>query len=1529
MAKVFTNKTSYSLLKSNPKITGNIKLVVDSLGDIFIETIDGSPELTRNKYKRVKLNLENEWSSAIYDLFDGGNIPESILYSIKDNEDFYSIKTDYSKQYYTNYQQGATPKISKLYTEQLSYFAPIWLEPNDIPEHFAIFKIVDPVSVSTKNESVPFNQSIEDQIYNTNYFTGATASDYFYKTILSKSKLHKVFDLGADTTIGSYLRKHINSTNMPESSLTIDWNMNNQSTVNGISYKKSGFTKESFNLFGEAFPVDRTVTEFDNLITNQFQLNGVIHPNIINLEFLFDDESNEDYEVNRYFGVYFNKNDISNFKLDSAAFYDKKYSNLPQNKDIKSIYDVDILSDSNIVLDNANGVKLFTDYNGQYELLSSDIKSGEFLPYIHSTDDIFYDINNNVDWGTNEIVLKDTTINTNRFKGFTKESLGIIPSNKTNADGRSYFEFTITGITNSFELRVRNVDENHANFNLNQVFIGDTGLPRGTFINNKFSLAGNPDDIITAIVTAINSYSNTNEDFNVYAIAKFDRIILVTRGTNEYWNNYEYLIYSDDTNFQNSISVPHKIFENIIDYNTQRNTKGEPDFLDYNAIVSGATSTYADVDFSILQANFTGGNNNNINKIRVPIEFESYFNTSLFMKTQTWYSQIDSITAYLDEPVYQNGRIVNFNNIDSYITINCSDDIFVSKGAFSEIYDVETNKVGLMSMYPLKQFDIDQFRSDYGKDGDGYINLLQDNYNIKAGATGSIGSTSVENTILNFKDSGFKRIGGKLDESTGQIESIDNEYDRLQENELAELAIPGRIIPFINKWVYDDESNDVRENNYRLTSNSAFSYDNFTPSNVNIVPDFRYFTHEWYYLQEYPYYLTTEEKIDSFSYFDSYLDKSTLYGVTADTFTNYFTQYSVDGVSFPKKTKYSIVSGGDEDAFGETFFRSAKIKFKRRVENTSPLNYNIENLGVFKSAEFNDYKFSAVFTNNTLEPLSYSVIENKKFKTITMFIEASLDDYYLTRGATGQLFLDRSSLYVIENKYGATGDFANVPVSGAIVPFIVDSNNNNVANFEIVNGYYIINGLQNTENGSLPNFIKQIIPNESGTYNKIEIIIAGSKIITIDGIERVTKNTIKAKIFKYTSGINYPFTTSFNNVYPTESLCIDKVPLYLGGGFNAYKGTIEEISFAAIYDKVNNGSPDISYITINEDGTVDNNTFVIEFDAYSTNAKADYITTEPIIFNGIKNANFKPIGAKTVGLNNTYISSMYRFNGNYNPKVNNTFLFNDEFGSKFNSTIQEQLRFTNTQFFSTYPGFALYKQLYINKINEQNPLTILDLNKESALRPEYWKLGEISLDKQDSYIFRSPWDNNFYRKYDSKLQYTSYPGYIEPKEISSFLGSTIMNIPDTLKLEIYNLNNIVFGISGNVVSGSINNYNQLVEIITPGLVNIFDTYVNNSFNYQKLDTLDDDIARYITTNILPRYFSENIYCYIKYSSKTSSEPLIETTMSEQELLLAGFVRLDNIKFTLQKFSKFNYDFVFNKPSDKNVTLAFINNVEVI
>ena len=261
-----------------------------------------------------------------------------------------------------------------------------------------------------------------------------------------------------------------------------------------------------------------------------------------------------------------------------------------------------------------------------------------------------------------------------------------------------------------------------------------------------------------------------------------------------------------------------------------------------------------------------------------------------------------------------------------------------------------------------------------------------------------------------------------------------------------------------------------------------------------------------------------------------------MYNNDEDKFLDYFTQYTIDGISVPKREKYSIIDGGSTDSFGETFFRGAKLKFKKRIENKKKLNFNIENIGVYRDGYFNDYKFSAVLTNNTEEPIKYTFIENKKFKNITFVIEANLDDYYLNRSDSDELFLDRSCLYVIENKYDDNGEFADINIGGAIVPFLEDSNGINQPNFTIANdGTYIISGIQNALNGSIPNFNRQIVSTENGSFNNIEITIIGNNKIIISDIISVTNKTIKAKKFEYKAGnIIYPFTLNYNNIFPTE-----------------------------------------------------------------------------------------------------------------------------------------------------------------------------------------------------------------------------------------------------------------------------------------------------------------------------------------------------------------------------------------------------------
>lgn len=1553
MSTSFIGKNSYSLIKTNPKLTGNVKLVIDSNEQIYLESIDADKELSLNRYKAVKTNERSNYSTDVYQFFNNGSTPSSLVYKLAQNEEFLSVKNVYAQQYYTQYTQGTYPKISKAYPEQLAYFAPIWLEPNDIPENFVIFKLAEPVSVNTSNTTTAYDDSIEKQIYNADYFNG-NDSNYFFETILKNSKIHKVFNLGEDTVIGKYLRNHLEDVNFPESPLTVKYNQSEYTTYNGVSLKNGGFTEEQEESFNDFFVSDKTITEFDNNVTLGFERNNVVSANIINFEFLFD-ESGEDYEISRYYGFFVNKETISKFLLNGKDFYDKKQQNYKQNKNIITNDQIDIEDSKNFTFQNNDGVKLFIDGLTEYNMMSNDIKQGNYTPYVKGTKNNFYDVNTNTDWGVNEIVLKDTQVDLSEFKGYTEESTGIIPASKLTNSSKGYVEFTINGVLDNVEIRLKSVNEHLESYSILSTFISDSSLPTGTFNSNKFSVAGTIEDIASALTDIINSHSISDDTFALSAVQLGNKVVIVSRVSNDFANTYDWLIYSDD-----SLPPPITInfndieFTDVTTYNNNFRTS-TTQFKRYDDVI--IDSSIITQTGYIAAASLVGARSNATSRIKVSAEYFSYFNNTRFLKTNGWYSRIKGVYRYIDDAIEQNGKVLEFNDFFSYVVVDIEDDlsVFFSAGDYVYIYDLAENHVGLFSYYPIKQLDTLTFTSKYGKDGDGYINKqLEYVQGIGRQIYDVAELEDLASSITNFSESGFASLISIINEDTNDYTKINNEYDRLKETELPQIATPGRIIPFINKWVFDDDAVDVRENSYRLNTSVGFSFSSFSPSEFYTNADTRYFTHEWYYLQKFPPYLTDLERVNTFSYFREFISYDELTDMSSDKFTPYFIQENVSAtVDIPRRVKYSTFANGNDVSHSSTMFRGVKLLVKKRNENQTSLNFNINNIVTYPSDTFNSYKFAAVLTNDTNNALAFKVIENKKYKTITFFIEANLDDYYLTttpefNSTTGVgRYLDRSSLYILKDKYSDDGTVADVFLSGAISVF---DKNNQPAWTVAGDGTYIIPGTQNSANSSLPDFNTQILPNDSGAYDRIEVNTSKG-IIAIDGIKEVNKDNIIAStlLFSNNGGTSFsPINNTYLNIYPNYIESSIVTPVYLGGGFNAFTGIIQNLSFGSIFDKINNGNPDIQYISVDEDASGNKietrNEFLLEFVKGDINAKATFLKPEPFITNAIKDNDYKPIGSIMTSLNNTYVSPISRVKGNFSPKVNDIIMFNDNHGDAFNQEIRDQLHFKNTQFFPNYPDFALLKEEYINKVNTDNPLTVLELSSVSELKPQWWKIDEVAIDKQDSYIFRSDWDHNYYRKYVNKSNYNSLPGYVEPKDISSKLGSAIMNIPDNINLENFKSIDVsgiginkppksellykVYRKSDNTskiykIKGRIFTEHKMVNQIAPALLPLFNEYVNPMFNYDDLDTFIDDSERYTKTNILPRYEIDTVEVYGKFIPIGESTIIIEDKYNVQELIQDGFVLFNDVIISGVKSNDYDRLFNYTLPLDKDVILAFV------
>ena len=80
--------------------------------------------------------------------------------------------------------------------------------------------------------------------------------------------------------------------------------------------KNGGFCSLSSDIYNDIVLDDKTILEKDNIITNKFSNLGVVHPNILNLEFMFDDDDNEDFVINRYMGFYVSEAELTKFRIN-------------------------------------------------------------------------------------------------------------------------------------------------------------------------------------------------------------------------------------------------------------------------------------------------------------------------------------------------------------------------------------------------------------------------------------------------------------------------------------------------------------------------------------------------------------------------------------------------------------------------------------------------------------------------------------------------------------------------------------------------------------------------------------------------------------------------------------------------------------------------------------------------------------------------------------------------------------------------------------------------------------------------------------------------------------------------------------------------------------------------------------------------------------------------------------------------------------------------------------------------------------
>lgn len=1540
MAEPLFDKASYGIVRTNPKLTGNVKLVSNG-NDLYLESFSANDQLSSSSFKAFKIDGSGTYDHDVFRFFRNGSFPAELAYEAFQEFRDIDVLSQYGGQYEMFYSYGTRSVASESYTEDLGLLAPLWLN-EQIPNYFVVFRLNDPSAVNNFNAATANNgESL------------AQSSQKFTEFVLQNCTAIKTFDLTQTSKLGSYLRRYRLQDSFPKAPLTISWRQDEPITWNGISYFNGGFTSSGSFSYNDLITQDATILQNEYYITQGFQRNGVLLANLINLEFLFSDENADDYSINRYFGLYVNEIEEGSFKISGSGFYGNiEKTQLPK---ISTIDQVSQFLNTPFEITNERGVLLYLDQSSISTVTgiptSKRVNEVESIFYVKDKNSQFHTIKKGSLWGDNQLRLFDNKIDISLLTGYDNPNTFataelVERQGKATAYLNVIGQFPIGSSITFFDGSTQ-IGQVSANTSL-------TNGP-GTSFESFFNPTGTPAEIASAICKAINAGINPESRF-FDATINDSTVYLQSRFGGSRFNRLRFSV--------SWIAYPE---------------------------LEDSLTTYPITNAVTQSAYFVGGNDIKNGLLKVKAGDQLRFTSGNYVRTKAGYVNISGWVPYLDEPIISGvGTQIGYRGVNDYVIITLDkNQIEISKSGQVALYTDFTPKFGRFSIFPIRDFNFDFYDDTYSRLGE--LDYEVARYN--QGNTPSTGNTGVTGSSINYygvsdwpdirdfyNNGGFSNLIGLLKGSDPDINTeidITSEYQRLEENYLKEQAIASRVVPYINKWCWYTDGTDVRNNPYRLDLNLAFGINNFAPSQWNDGRSPVGFSHEWYYLCEFPSYFTNDAIESSWSYFDEAPTDTD--GSTPGTFQridkNYFDEYFiadrfVSGSTvnlIDRQLRYGRFSGGNKLNFSEAFLRGVRIIAKKKSSANQKPNFNASKLSYIKDGSFNDYRFSVMLIPNAPNKPKRQIkfIKNEKWKTIVMLIFISFDNACLN---PGQRSIDRTSLYSINSAISTLTDCTPTSPLAYDNSVMEGSLSFSASAFSPVIGQYLIQGVPDIL-GNPTRFIRDITIGAAGQYNSIEFVV-DNDTYRIEGISRILSDSqlYASTILKNGSPFSLP------SPLPTAGKLKSASYTVVEGGFNGYANTLNGVGFANIINDVNLGNPDIIYETIQEDGTLlladdgsPAQTFSIELRAQDDILKSIYVgilpdQNKPTIFNLVD-----IIGYDLSLLEKPNITPIARHSGWYKPLARDIVFFRDPYANidfsngyytgntgntgntgttSTGNPIPDELykwkvfnlcRYANTQFYSAHESFGILKNYFYHKVNQEDPSTVLELSSKEAFLSLYPLINEIGIDYKDCYIFSSNWEPGYFVKSIDKTKIQSVIGTASMLEKKSFFGSKYLKVPQQINLQqFYPAEFFPEGITNpGIVNGTFmynetEPYVQFYLFIQKALTDYlyayikpqFEKYVNPKFGFGDTTTLNDDVRNYIELNILGLYKVGKIDFYVRSSREKTGSVYTTAELSDSEKSAAGLNINQNVSTKILNTNPFDSSLIYNKRTGFSESFGF-------
>ena len=1567
------DQVSRPILRTNPKLSTNVKLVVTD-DDMYLESINASSLLANSNYKKYLIKESGSYAYDLSKFWRLNSTPLDLAFKTKRDYSDFSILDSYDKQYEESYSYGTSLNYSKLYDYNYRMLAPIWLDKN-IPSKFVIYRIEDPINSTTFSNDNNLSRINE---------------------MLSKATLIKTIDLSKDSKVGKYLRNYVNDDNFPNSPLTVSFDKDEQTLYNGVDLVKGGFANKGEYQYKDTVDVDKPLIEYNQFITEGFSRNSLVCANLINLEFLFDDEESLEFSINRYFGIYVDEHKIGEGSVDSIEQDLVKFSNISHTLDLSEM----------AVQDHYYSIPISEMY-----------KKSPMLGWVKSFSN-YHNIKNGATWDYSNLELKIDT-NNQDYSLFTgiKKTDRTVELTKNEEAGPDFLKIQVTDnpingdrftLSNLKKQRfvitvVKNVNDNpKANFivdNNGTYIIASTGATEQETLENIRS-SWYP------VVGTFGKYNVELENIN----GKYQISIVEKEYNFEENHSFNILNSVSDTTPLPGVDIgesilkiertftPIKVVEDTFtcDNTINRGKFNENSFSGNGSLNNVANSisnmiesqtrfsTVLKDDVIYIKSPIKGYNRmlaafllNNGNSQFLEIETGEDINNSLNISS----NYLSSSTAYtlsggnnLNESVYLKEDDINEINVGEYLLdsnnefnkiINVVEDSRTIDSEFNLLILESKNKGinGISNVYRdfklewgmFSAYDIYDFNFDFYDTSNSELKELELEENVTY--SNSPANSSPPYAYSNadaLTEEGVEYYSNLIpildDEKTEDsiLEKIYSEYDRLKENYTTDFSTISRIIPTINKWCLKDSTN-VRENPYYLNVNEAFGETNFSPNLEVEGRDPSQMTHEWFYIDRVPSYFnsTTSNKI--FSYInlarDIKISESDLKSINFDYFKAYFlSNGQFDGTAnatFNKNKvskKYSILEGGSLQSFASTIFKGLKFTPKTRKELNQELTKEF-----IKNTEFNGYRFSSCliteFDTTSSNSLGISVIENKKFKTLTLLLKLNLSDTGFNKG------LNRKLLYELDHKIFG-GQYANSLIGGAL----------NLSAVNLSTNTEVISGVAATD-GSEPSFTTQILKDpDTGSYNDLNITIGGLTY-NLTVVDVISDNTLRV-----TGGLRIGSVVQPSQYYSLNDYK-GATYEYSSGGVFAHKATLELLSANNIANMFNN-TDRVNYVSVEEDGTEVLNRFSLSVDDGLQIIKTSNLYAEVDIN---KPKSFK-LSNQVIGYDiqnrSEYYAFLVRQNGNYTVNMEPIVTFSEPFSmhkvdtdwpneyydsSIYNYDITDvNLNILTTALYKKLNGcgvlfnvgeikdpdhdlnWGVIKNHFFHKVNEIDTEGVIKLSEADDLLPKYQLINEIAIDKKDKNVFKSRWEADYYTRNLDGGKFANLPGTKNIVEEKSYIASSVIktgggydlfNFTSTKFKNIEQINEIrSLGIS----KSEINFIETDKEIIADfyldktlikfldgrGVRNTIRRYVSVADSFGRVDTLDDDVEGYIAENILGLYSISSIDLYVRESKKITTN--IESASSLSSIDSGDYEIDNNYSFKLNPTNPLNFRLIYNK-----------------